>query len=195
MIRLEYFTPEDFPLLINWIDNEELLINWAGSQFKFPLTEEKLHNYLKYSNDFDHSRTLIFKAVDAVSSEIAGHVSLSVIDRENRSARITRVLVGNTAERGKGIGAEIIKSILKIGFEGLHLHRMSLGIYDFNIGGIKCYTNCGFTVDGILRDIKRRPDKFWNIVEMSILENEYNSIYKDKNEEAPNPADQEINTK
>ena len=189
MIRLEYFTPEDFPLLINWIDNEELLINWAGSQFKFPLTEEKLDNYLKYSNDFDHSRTLIFKAVDAASSEIAGHVSLSVIDRENRSARITRVLVGNTAERGKGIGAEIIKSILKIGFEGLHLHRMSLGIYDFNIGGIKCYTNCGFAVDGILRDIKRRPDKFWSIVEMSILENEYNSIYKDKNAEVPNPAD------
>jgi RimJ/RimL family protein N-acetyltransferase len=180
MIRLEYFTPEDFPLLIDWINTEELLINWAGTQFKFPLTGEKLHHYLKHSNDFDYSRTFIYKAVDVTSGENVGHISLSVIDRENRSARITRVLVGNTANRGNGIGSKIIKAMLKIGFEDLNLHRMSLGVYDFNLAGIKCYSNCGFTIDGILRDIKRMPDTYWSIVEMSILESEYRSIYKEQ---------------
>ncbi|WP_026898042.1 GNAT family N-acetyltransferase [Daejeonella oryzae] len=178
MIRLEYFTPEDFPLLIEWIDSEELLTNWAGSQFKFPLSTEKLQHYLKKSNDFEHSGTLIYKAVDVASGKNVGHISLSVIDRENRSARITRVLVGNTGERGRGLGTEIIKSMLKMGFEDLNLHRMSLGVYDFNEAGIKCYKNCGFSIDGVLRDIKRRPDSFWSIVEMSILEDEYNRIYK-----------------
>ena len=178
MIRLEYFTPDDFPLLIDWINSEELLVNWAGTQFKFPLTDENLHQYLKHSNDFDHSRALNFKVVEAVSGENIGHISLSAIDRENRSARITRVLVGNIVKRGMGLGSEIIKAMLKIGFEDLRLHRMSLGVYDFNLAGIKCYKNCGFTVDGVLRDIKRMPDTFWNIVEMSILENEYQLIYK-----------------
>ena len=180
MIRLEYFTPDDFPLLIDWINSEDLLVNWAGTQFKFPLTDEKLHHYLKHSNDFDHSRTLNFKVVETVSGENIGHVSLSVIDRENRSARITRVLVGNSDKRGTGLGSKIIKSMLKIGFEDLNLHRMSLGVYDFNVAGIKCYTKCGFKIDGILRDIKRMPDTFWSIIEMSILESEYHSMYKDQ---------------
>ncbi|MBC7912493.1 MAG: GNAT family N-acetyltransferase [Pyrinomonadaceae bacterium] len=180
MIRLEYFTPDDFPLLIDWINTEDLLINWAGTQFKFPLTDEKLHHYLKHSNDFDHSRTLIYKAVDVASGENVGHISLSVIDRENRSARITRVLVGDTDSRGKGLGTKIIKAMLKVGFEDLNLHRMSLGVYDFNLGGIKCYANCGLTIDGTLRDIKRMPDSFWSIVEMSILESEYYGLYEDK---------------
>ena len=69
---------------------------------------------LYHSNDFECSGTFIYKAIDIDSGETVGHISLSVIDRQNRSARITRVLVGNTAERGKGIGSEIIKAMLKI---------------------------------------------------------------------------------
>ena len=45
MIKLEYFSPDDFQSLINWIDNEDLMVNWAGSQFRFPLTAEKLDWY------------------------------------------------------------------------------------------------------------------------------------------------------
>ncbi len=178
MIRLEYFTQADFPQLIKWVDSEDLLINWAGSQFKFPLTEDKLHQYLRFTNDFEESVTLIYKAVDVLSGEAVGHISLSVIDRPNRSARITRVLVGDPKTRGKGTGSAIIRAMLKIGFEDLKLHRMSLGVYDFNIPGIKCYQNCGFNIDGTLRDIKKRNDVFWSIVEMSILEDEYTLKYK-----------------
>ncbi|MEO8794312.1 MAG: GNAT family protein [Daejeonella sp.] len=178
MIRLEYFTSADFLQLIQWVDNEDLLINWAGSQFKFPLTEEKLHRYLKFTNDLEESGTLVYKAVDSLSGETVGHISLSVIDRPNRSARITRVLVGDPNSRGKGIGSEIMRAMLKIGFEDLKLHRMSLGVYDFNISGIKCYQNCGFNIDGTLRDIKKRNDVYWSIVEMSILEDEYSQQYK-----------------
>jgi RimJ/RimL family protein N-acetyltransferase len=173
MIRLAYFTPEDFQLLINWIDNEDLLLNWAGSQFRFPLNGKKLDWYIKDTNDFEKSDTLVYKAVDDETGQTVGHISLSVINRQNGSARITRVLVGNSAERGKGIGEQIIKAMLKIGFEEIGLHRMSLGVYDFNEQGVRCYKKCGFNVDGVLRDIKKHGDTYWSLMEMSILENEY----------------------
>ena len=176
MIILEYFTPNDFQLLIDWIDNEDLLINWAGSQFRFPLTTEKLNWYLKGTNDFEESSTLIYKAVDSETNEIVGHISLTAINRSNRSARVTRVLVGNNAERGKGIGEQITKALMRIGFEHMDLHRMSLGVYTFNKPGIRCYNKCGFKTDGILRDITRHGNTFWSLMEMSVLENEWREL-------------------
>jgi RimJ/RimL family protein N-acetyltransferase len=178
MIKLEYFTPHDFQSLINWIENEDLLVNWAGSQFRFPLTSEKLDWYLKDANNFDESSTLIYKAISTEANEVVGHISLTAINRSNRSARITRVLVGNNAERGKGIGEQITKALMEIGFEDLNLHRMSLGVYTFNEAGIRCYQKCGFKTDGILRDIKRHGDGYWSMIEMSILEDEWRARNK-----------------
>ena len=173
MIKLEYFTADDFATLKEWISDEELLLNWAGSSFRYPLTDDKLNWYIRDANNFDNSDTLIYKAVDTVTGGTAGHISLTAINRPNRSARITRVIVGNPAERGKKIGEQMIKAVMQIGFQDLKLHRMSLGVYDFNEPAIRCYKNCGFHVDGVLRDISKHGDTFWSIMEMSILEDEW----------------------
>jgi len=177
MITLAYFTKDDFESLLNWIPNEELLLNWAGTQFRFPLTAKKLQGYIQEANDFDRSDKFIYKAVDSESGETVGHISLTAINRHNRSARITRVLVGDIASRGKGIGEQMVKAVMEIGFEQLHLHRMSLGVYDINESAIRCYLKCGFKSDGVLRDIQRHHDTYWSLMEMSILENEWRAIY------------------
>jgi RimJ/RimL family protein N-acetyltransferase len=187
MIKLEYFTADDFAtlkewisdeqlLFMEWISDEQLLLNWAGSSFRYPLTDERLNWYIKGANDFDDSDTLIYKAVDNGSGKTLGHISLTAVNRPNRSARITRVIVGNPAERGKKVGEQMIREVMRIGFEDLKLHRMSLGVYEFNEPAIRCYKNCGFHVDGVLRDISRHGDTFWSIMEMSILEDEWTEI-------------------
>ena len=176
MIKLEYFKADDFQLLIDWISDDHLLMNWAGSHFRFPLTREKLNRYIKYANDFKESDTMIYKAVDTETGLTVGHISLTAVNRENRSARITRVLVGDTAQRGKGLGEKITKAVMQIGFKDLDLHRMSLGVYDVNESGLRCYKKCGFRVDGVLRDISRHGDTYWSITEMSILEDEWEEM-------------------
>jgi len=177
MIKLEYFTADDFSTLKKWISDEHLLLNWAGSAFRFPLTDDKLDWYIRGANNFSESDTLIYKAVDTETGQTVGHISLTAVNRSNRSARITRVIVGDPDARGKKIGEQIIKAVMRIGFLELNLHRMSLGVYDFNEPAIRCYTKCGFNVDGILRDISRHGDTFWSIMEMSILENEWHEKY------------------
>lgn len=172
MIKLEYFTNTDYETLINWVQDEELLLHWAGTQFRFPLTESQLDWYIKDTNDFQKSSTFIFKAVDSETCETLGHISLTSINRANRSARITRVLV-NDKQRGRGIAEQMVRELMKIGFEKLNLHRMSLGVYETNAAAIKCYTKCGFQTDGLLRDIQKYNDTFWSILEMSILEHEW----------------------
>jgi RimJ/RimL family protein N-acetyltransferase len=173
MIRLEFFTKNDFKQLIGWIHNEQLLTNWSGSLFRFPLTEESLDWYLEDTNDMETSDALIYKAIDVNNGHSVGHISLGSISRKNRSARISRVLVSDT-EQGRGICSAMVNEITAIGFTQLKLHRISLGVYDFNRSAIRCYERSGFVKEGLQRDILRFNNEFWSLVEMSILEEEWN---------------------
>ncbi len=174
MIKLEYFDRQDFQQLIEWMNSEHLITNWAGSLFKYPLTEDSLDWYIEDTNNIKSSDSFIYKAVSTATGKTVGHISLGSISDKNKSARISRVLVGNTAERGKGVCTGMIKAILKIGFEDLQLHRISLGVYDFNTAAIRCYEKCGFVKEGLMRDVLRYADNtYWNLIEMSILENEW----------------------
>lgn len=173
MIILQYFDHADFDQLIDWIDHEPLLINWAGSLFRFPLSRDKLEWYINDTNVMHESDALVYKAIDTDDGAVVGHVSLGSINRENASARISRVLVGSKVQRGKGICQGMIKAVLQIAFNELHLHRVSLGVYDFNVAAIRCYEKSGFTKEGLARDSLKYDQSYWSLVEMSILEDEW----------------------
>ncbi|OJD60074.1 aminoglycoside adenylyltransferase [Bacillus sp. N35-10-4] len=167
VIKLESFKKSDFKQLINWINSEEFLIQWSGNAFTFPLDEQQLEKYIESAN------TLAFKVVDEETSDVIGHISLGQIDNINKSARIGKVLVGNTKMRGRSIGKHMMKAVLHIAFEELKLHRVTLGVYDFNTSAISCYEKIGFVKEGLLRESKRVGETYWNLWEMSMLEYEW----------------------
>ncbi|ACK62376.1 N-acetyltransferase [Bacillus sp. AR8-1] len=167
MIKLKTFKKSDFKQLINWINSEEFLIQWSGNAFTFPLDEQQLEKYIESAN------TLAFKVVDEETSDVIGHISLGQIDNINKSARIGKVLVGNTKMRGRSIGKHMMKAVLHIAFDELKLHRVTLGVYDFNISAISCYEKIGFVKEGLLRESKRVGETYWNLWEMSMLEYEW----------------------
>lgn len=173
MIKLKQFTRNDFKQLINWIDSEEFLIQWSGNAFTYPLNEQQLESYIESAN-YENANTLAFKVLDAENKKVIGHISLGQIDNINKSARIGKVLVGNTKMRGRSIGKHMMKAVLHIAFEELKLHRVTLGVYDFNKSAISCYEKIGFVKEGLLRDFKKVGDKYWNLWEMSMLEFEWN---------------------
>jgi RimJ/RimL family protein N-acetyltransferase len=172
MIRLEYFERSDFEQLITWINSEELLINWAGSLFSYPLTLSSLAWYIRDTNDPANSEAMVYRAVDTSTGQTVGHISLGSLSTKNRSGRITRVLVG-TEYQGKGYCCQMVKALLKIGFEQMHLHRISLGVYDFNTAALKCYQKAGMTIEGTNRDCLLYKGQWWSMVEMSMLEGEF----------------------
>jgi RimJ/RimL family protein N-acetyltransferase len=175
-IRLVPFTQQDFAQLIEWSGNEAFLSQWAGPFFKYPLTEEQLSAYNSDANDERKSEKLNYKIVLAQTNEAVAHLSIGSIDRTNSSARLTKVLIGNPSFRGKGIGKSMIESALEICFATLNLHKVSLGVYDFNLPALKTYESSGFSVDGVLRDAKKAGDSYWNLIEMSILEEEWKAL-------------------
>ena len=173
MIKLEFFTKDDFEQLIQWIDTESLLISWSGSLFSFPLTQSSMEWYLCDTNDLNTSGALVYKAVETETGETIGHISLGGISRKNKSARISRVLIGNAANKGKGYCKQMITEVLKVGFDEMQLHRISLGVYDYNTAALKCYQAAGFSIEGTMREVLLHEGKWWSLIEMGILENEW----------------------
>ncbi len=176
MIILKSFDRNDFHQLIDWIKDEELLMNWSGSLFSYPLTVESLEWYIDDTNVPQVSDAFIYKAVDTETGVTVGHISLGGLSWKNRSARISRVLVGNTDEHRKGICQEMTKAVLKIGFEELGLHKISLGVYENNKAALQCYQKSGFSIEGVSRDILWFNGGFLSMIEMGILESEWKGL-------------------
>ena len=176
MVHLKHFQQDDFEQLVEWIHDEEILTSWSGSLFSFPLTAKSLNWYIEDTNVINESDAFVYKAVNA-ASETVGHISLGGISWKNRSARITRVLVGQSEHRGKGCCQGMIKAILKIAFEELKLHRVSLGVYDNNKAANCCYEKAGLKAEGIHRDILWFKNEWWSMIEMSMLESEWHALH------------------
>ena len=163
MIRLEQFDKSDFDRLINWIDSEESMIQFSGPIFNYPITHEQLDKYVKANN------RLVYKAINTETNEIVGHAELNKIDDKNKYARICRILIGDKQNRNKGFGKAIIMELIRIGFHDLQIHRLDLGVFDFNHQAIKCYKDCGFEIEGLLKDTTKMGDEYWSVYNMSII--------------------------
>jgi RimJ/RimL family protein N-acetyltransferase len=162
----------DIDRLISWVPSAKFLLQWAGPAYHFPLTREQVAEFLALTAG-DEPAVLMFKALDEETFEVVGHIELLNIDRQNRSLTIGRVLVGSSQQRGRGIGRQIVAEALKIAFNELGMHRVGLGVFDFNASAIACYEKVGFRQEGVLRDYRRIDDEYWTLVMMSILEDEW----------------------
>jgi len=169
MIKLEKFSEPDFDRFISWIDNERFMYQFAGPAFVFPITHQQLNKYISENN------RQIYKVIDTETNKVIGHGEINRIDPANKSARLCRILIAHKSDRNKGYGSLIIKNLLKIGFSDFGLHRIDLGVFDFNVSAIKCYENCGFVKEGLLRDSFVIDNEFYSVYNMSILRKDWES--------------------
>ena len=179
MIALRPFERSDFARLIGWVGSPAFLLQWAGPVFTYPLDSAQLDRYLAEAQQ-EHPTRMIFTAVDDATGASVGHIELAKIDPRNRSASLSRVLVGDTARRGKGAGVAMVRRAVEIGFDRLGLHRIDLVVFDFNVGAIACYEKAGFAIEGRLREARRFGEEFWTLIQMSILEHEWRAGRKDE---------------
>lgn len=188
-VSLATFEETDIPQLITWVDSQTTLREWAGNLFSYPLDEEQCLQYLASAQPPAPSRA-IFKALDVESNRILGHVELDGFDWENRAGFICRVLVGDPAERGNGVGRAIIRAACSLAFNELKLHRLAIGVLATNAAAIRCYEHCGFQIEGCYRDLVNYDGTYQSMITMSLLEHEWReeSLF----ETAPATADRPV---
>jgi RimJ/RimL family protein N-acetyltransferase len=173
-VTLREFTRDDSARLIDWVNSggPDFFVRWAGTAFEYPLTEAQLQAHLTEAEGPEATRR-VFAAVDGTSGEVVGHVELSRIDRKNRSASISRLLVGDPATRGKGVGRHIVSSLLDVAFGEMSLHRVDLYVLELHIAALSMYKALGFKTEGHLVEARRAGGKYWNAYYMAMLQEEW----------------------
>lgn len=162
---------KDFDTLIRWAESPKELLLWAGPQLKFPLTIEQLSAYLAPSKAIN-PRMYAYTAKADEAAETVGMAELNSVDRVNGTGTLCRIYV-NKIHRGKGIAEDMIKQVLKFGFEDLRLRRIDLRVYSFNTPAVKCYEKLGFVQEGCLRQFTKFENGHWDVLIYSMLVGEW----------------------
>ena len=168
MIKLEPFTQNDFTRLISWIDSEELLFQFAGLIFKFPLTSEQLENYLKDKN------RQAFKVIEQENDTTIGHAEIYFTDKSN--AKLCRILIGDSEFLEKRLCNKITNKLLDIAFSTAGINSVELNVFEWNLSAIKCYKSVGFKTEKRKSNITEVNGKFWKLKNMKISKEEWNKF-------------------
>ena len=187
LIQLRPLGEEDYPLVLSW--NRQATLKdqflWAGPSLPFPLDESAFEKLLQETREPQQglsSRLFIIECIEAQQnrnpeaadvSRPVGLIGLGRIDQQHKVGRLGRVLIGNPRDRGKGYAFQAVRKVLEIGFVEEKLHKITLGVFDFNQSAINCYLRAGFHREGLLRDHYLVEGEYWNLVEMSILFSEW----------------------
>lgn len=86
-----------------------------------------------------------------------------------------RFLIFDADAVGKGIGKEVTRLLTGYAFKRLNAHRVWLGVSEDNLRAVKCYLDCGYRLEGRLRDELYYDGKYHAALRMSVLEDEWST--------------------
>jgi RimJ/RimL family protein N-acetyltransferase len=147
--------------------------------------EEWLANLHKRPDD------LVLEIALLESGEAIGSCGFHRISSSNRSAGLG-ILIGDKSYWGRGYGREAMKLLCGYGFDLLNLNRIGLSVYAYNERAIRCYERVGFRHEGRRREARFWNGKYWDILDMGILESEWRSVREsgspDRCQASPTPG-------
>lgn len=101
-----------------------------------------------------------------------GNVVLDQIDRHVSNARLS-IYVGESGQRGRGVGRTAVALGVRYAFTDLQLHKVWLTVHCHNTAAHRVYEQVGFRVEGILRDEFRLRGQLVDCWRMGILAGEF----------------------
>ena len=166
-----YFRPlevDDIERLVKWVNDPD--ITQFLTMGRFPINFAREEEWLKglYKGQNDIALGIVLKDGDIH----IGNVGLHQIDWVSREC-IFGIMIGEEEYQDKGYGTEATLLMLKYAFEVLNINRVELTVYEFNKRAIRCYEKAGFIPEGRLREKVFKNGRYYDILIMSILKNEW----------------------
>lgn len=168
-----YLSPrntDDVEKFTEWLNDFNVTDYLGRSDVLTTLDSEK--KYLEENSSAKAS----FVIVTLDNDKMIGTIGLENISYSNRTA-ILGIFIGDKDYLSKGYGTEAIRLILDYGFNYLNLHSISLNLMGFNERALKCYEKCGFKQTGKIREHRFINGKYYDVLCMDILEDEFNGEF------------------
>lgn len=171
-IYLRALEEEDYTELYKWRNDFGITDLLGGNRFYVSKLREKKWIEEAILND----KTNLHLAICLKEkNHLLGIVNLTNINHLNKKAEFS-IMIGDITQQGKGYGKIAAKLMLKHGFEELNLNRIYLTVLNKNVKAIKLYEAIGFLKEGMLRQEIFKNNEFQDMMIMSILRKEFDSL-------------------
>lgn len=169
-MRLRPIEKDDLPRFVEWFSDPEVR-QYLDMYLPFSLAhEERWFEDLQERVERQEVVMLTIVASDGIQ---IGNISLFNIKWKDRYAELG-ITIGEKAYWGQGYGSDAIRTMLRLAFEEMNLHRVFLRVHADNARGISCYEKVGFKHEGTLRDSVFREGEYLDVHLMGILASEFN---------------------
>ena len=134
-------------------------------------SEKKTKEYIEKDLDADPLKEHFFTVRELAEDKLIGFVGLySAWAQGNAWVGIG---LGEREYWGKGYGTDAMRLALRYAFMELNLHRVTLGVFEYNPRAIRSYEKAGFREEGRRRQALLRSGRRWDEIEMGILREEW----------------------
>ena len=124
--------------------------------------------------------------VRSLGSPSFADVSLGIEDERGTLIGVVRLKRGAAEDRNadfgiaiernswnRGYGTDATRTILRFAFTEMNLHRVSLGVLEYNARARRCYEKCGFREEGRVREHRFHDGRWHDQIIMGILQHEF----------------------
>jgi RimJ/RimL family protein N-acetyltransferase len=119
------------------------------------------------ANDNDVILGIALRETDALIGTVGLHPEYRC-----RSARFG-ITLGDKSVWDKGYGTTVTRLMVAYAFDTLNMNRVWLHVYEYNPRGQRVYEKVGFRVEGRLRQETYRDGRYWDVIAMGLLREEW----------------------
>lgn len=156
--KLRALEPKDLDFLYVLENDTEI---WEISNTLKPYSRAVLKNYLENAHRDIYEVKQLRLCICNPKDESVGFIDLFDFDPKHGRAGIG-IIILNTANRNKGVGAEALSLLLEYTFSVLELHQVYANILEDNLVSIHLFEKLGFQRVGVKKDWIRWDGKFKN---------------------------------
>ena len=168
-VRLRAIERDDLPRFVEWFSDPDVR-RYLDMYLPFSLAQEE--RWFESLQERLEKREVVMLTIETSGGAHIGNISLFDIHWKERHAELG-ITIGEKDYWGQGYGTDAVRTMLRLAFEEMNLHRVFLRVHADNARGIQCYEKVGFQKEGTLRENVFREGAYIDMYVMGILESEF----------------------
>jgi RimJ/RimL family protein N-acetyltransferase len=165
---LRAFARDDLEAYRRWLDDPRVTEYLEmGAR---PTREADCEAFWRLASESEDA--LVFAIVERKGGKVVGTCGLYLLQWICRRAQFN-ILIGEPSAWDKGYGSEAARLVLDYAFDKLNLNSVQLGVNADNARAVRSYEKVGFVHEGVRRQFIYRNGRYYDMVMMSVLRDEY----------------------
>jgi RimJ/RimL family protein N-acetyltransferase len=171
LVVLRGLEREDLKLMHKWLNDEEVM-EWANSSPDNIASMEFIEKTYEQDLKGENYTRCMYIVVEKKTGKPVGWTSIRWFPPTDTTCEIGLV-IGEKQFRGKGLGTEVTRLLVRQAFDQLNMHKVELICRPENKAEMKVAKNCGFKLEGRFRETVYFNGRYHDGLMFGLIRNEY----------------------